>query len=241
MQDFQKVSKGQSFEIPANAYNAFVDAANANRNKMNIQSTLNNKQTQPYILVNNTTGDDIGQFRVMGLNGVTVLTPDASGPKRDLFTSNPVCFNGITILQKEEPHTFKQITQFCVTQEPIASGEIGKAIVHGYTFCYIMHGTGNIGKALEYATIYPDYPTCLVNSGYGQAQILWEEELVETEHLAYLNLTNHPVRFVVATADISDGSMIEVKYANSDFTDSEPSLDDEKFFVYTFGTGGPEE
>ena len=72
----KKVSKGSPLNIPAEAYNAFVDAANAHRGQMFSSAGASKAAASPgQVLVKNSSGYDCGRFSILGIDDSVGITP----------------------------------------------------------------------------------------------------------------------------------------------------------------------
>jgi len=108
--------------------------------------------------VRNSSGADQARFRVLGISGV-VVTPDT-----DLNE-----FASRFILDGVLP-TSEHAGKFCVLQEPIPNGGIGRAVVVGVTPVIV---SGNSDNAPKYVNVTSDQ-TYLTSSESG-AQVLYEQ------------------------------------------------------------------
>ena len=117
----RKVQSGQKLQIPARAYNAFVDAAIDHRQR----SANIGRESQPsyrsadIVLVRNDSGSPRQQFDILGIDG-PIISPDANETQ---FRSR-VALKGVT---PGESH----IGKFVVLAEPLANGKIGRAYAAG--------------------------------------------------------------------------------------------------------------
>jgi len=117
---FKKARPGQPLEIPAEAYNAFVETALAHKRGQLSQTTEGQRPASaPTIKVRNETGQPIPRFGAIGL-GEPIILPTTNVTA----FQNHVAFRG-TLPQPGKP--------FAITQEPIAAGGIGRCVVSGPT------------------------------------------------------------------------------------------------------------
>ena len=159
-----KVRSGQPMRIPASAYNAFVDAAKANKGvKQDAKRGMRREQTGGVTLIKNTSGATIQRFGVLGVDGPVFLPSDSLDAfKRDvaLTGSTPVAVS----------HTGK----FVVALEPIAAGDIGKACAEGVCITQVNFPDPNVSDP-QFAEISNGVTANLVAKHRGDAEILWHE------------------------------------------------------------------
>lgn len=117
---FKKARPGQPLEIPAEAYNAFVETALAHkRNQLSQTAEVQRAAPAATIKIRNETGQPIPRFAVIGL-GEPIILPSTNLAE---FQSQ-VAFRG-TLPQPGKP--------FAITQEPIPAGAVGRCMVDGVT------------------------------------------------------------------------------------------------------------
>lgn len=116
---FKKARPGQPLDIPAEAYNAFVDAALAYKRNQLSHTTKGLAPPAPTTKIRNETGQPIPRFGVIGI-GEPIILPSAN---LSAF-QNAVALRG-TLPQPGKP--------FAITQEPIPAGACGHCLVHGPT------------------------------------------------------------------------------------------------------------
>jgi len=161
----RKVRSGQRLEIPAAAYNAFVDAAiDLQRRRQNALGDPKQAFRQTgTVLVRNDSGSDVPRFGVLGIDGPLI------GPSDNVEEfKNRVALAGVTPVAAD--HTGK----FVVTLEPIAAGEIGRAVISGIAIAKV--NVADAGTTYDYADVADgqvDYLEAKTNTG--SAQILWLE------------------------------------------------------------------
>ena len=150
--------------IPASAYNAFVDAAKANKGvKQDARRGTRREQPDGVTLVKNNSGVAITRFGVLGVDGPIFLPSDSLDAfKRDvvLTGSTPVAVS----------HTGK----FVVALEPIAAGDIGKACADGVCITQVNFPDPNVSNPC-FAEISNGVTTSLFARHRGDAEILWHE------------------------------------------------------------------
>ena len=114
------------------------------------------------VLVRNSSGQDVGWFGILGVDGV-VYTPE----------DNEAGFLGQPVLDGKKP-TEDHRGRFVVVLEPIAAGAVGRAIAQGLTPVRVQVAEGE--EDLEFADVCTDEgEECLylVMAGQGAAQVLW--------------------------------------------------------------------
>jgi len=157
----KKVRSGERLRIPASTYNAFVDAAQAHRNRQGIQSrTGRDVAPDGTILVRNDTGVDQSQFAILGLSG-----PLFEPTNLQAFKNHPRIVKGIA------PATGTHDNKFVVLAQPIAAGKMGRAIISGVYLAKV-----NVTNAdHDYATITNAQTGYFTSAASGPVQILWKE------------------------------------------------------------------
>jgi len=162
MSDLRKVMPGESLQIPASAYNAFVDAAADHRNRMTGLERHPGLSTAPggIVMVRNTSGSDRARFDVMGIEGPVILPAD-----------NLVEFINRVALDCDLPGEDHRDT-FVVLMDPLPSGAMGRAWASGV--CPVRIDMAG-GSALRYAAGIEGVSTHLAARRRGAAAILWRE------------------------------------------------------------------
>lgn len=161
----KKVKAGDRLRIPANAYNAFVDAAQAHRGRQH--ETGRDSVPQPYqagvVSIRNDSGADRERFDILSISG-TLITP----------TENDDAFKGRPFLTGALPaDAYKG--RFAVLLDAIPTGEIGRACVSGV--CVVQVEMGNEDHAFAEAKIGD--ATMLQSAVGGAAKLLWIEPVGE--------------------------------------------------------------
>lgn len=191
----KKVLPGQDLSIPAQAYNAFIDAALAHRGAKSQSVAANERQYSRHpglVRVRNNTAGVFARFAPVGLNGVAI-EPSAYLAS---FQNTPI-FNAVA------PGASTYLGKFAVLQEPLASGLVGDAVLSGITVAQIsvQHATH------DRADVDASGGTSLVTSYYGGAEILYAESGTGTRW-AVLRIGSFvaPVLKATADAEIAVGS-----------------------------------
>ena len=126
----EKVRAGETVAIKASTWNSFVDAAEFAKIAKRIvgSSAIASGLGGNMVFVRNTGSDTIPRFGAVVL-GEPVLTHSASD---DDFGNEVPAFDGVAAEEETEDGE-KDMRPFAVTVEPIANGEIGRAVVCGVT------------------------------------------------------------------------------------------------------------
>lgn len=190
----KKVLPGQDISIPAEAYNSFVDAANAHRGSRSISassSSLLSRQSG-VIKVKNTTASAIDRFKPVGLSGM-VITPTDSLQN---FQNTPV-FTGVA------PGSSTYLGKFAVLLEPLAADAIGDAVVSGIVVSQISVGH----TAHDRVDVSLAGGASLVSAFYGSGEILYAESGTGTKWaLVRVGPWVAPQVKAIASASIAAGS-----------------------------------
>lgn len=158
----RKVQSGSPLVIPAAAYNAFIDAAVDYQGR---RSTAEQTATPTYqqagiVLLRNDSGAAVDRFGVLGL-GDPIILPTGN---EQVFKNYPA-FAGVT------PDIDDHWNRYIITQQPIAAGAIGRAMVAGVTAVKLDVLTAGVTTA----TLVNGEKTKLA-TGPGGAQVLWRGE-----------------------------------------------------------------
>ena len=117
---FRKVRPGEKIQIPAEAYNAFVETALAHkRNQLSQTAEVQRAAPAATIKVRNETGQPIPRFGAIGL-GEPIILP----------STNLAEFQSQVALRGVLPQPGKP---FAITQEPIPAGAVGRCLIQGIT------------------------------------------------------------------------------------------------------------
>ena len=157
---FRKVKSGDPLRIPAETFNAFVDAAQDFRNRQNAQGveTKGSAQGNTVVLVKNASGSDQERFAVLGV-AAPVISPSANLPE----FKNRVVLSCVT---PSDDHRGR----FVVLAEPIKSGNMGRAVAAGVTPVKV-----SVQNSADDSADVFSGQTGHLKSGEGAASILWKE------------------------------------------------------------------
>ena len=159
---FKKVKAGDKFHFPARFYNALVDVAGAQLAREHDQPGPPPPRRKPsgLVLVRNSSGADVGQFGILGIEGVAITPHDNEAE----FITQPVLDCGL-------PSTSTNRHRFVVTAEPIADDALGLAYISGVCVCHVAIGDA----AHKFADIEHQETGYLASGTRGAAQILWSD------------------------------------------------------------------
>jgi hypothetical protein len=157
-----KVSPGQKLRIPAEAYNAFVDAAEAYKGQSRQQQVdRNGVPLLPGVaLVRNDSGSDQERFAILGLAEPLILPGDNLPGFLEHLT-----FAGVS------PDADLHDHGFCILQEPLAAGAIGRALIAGVSPVRLDVQDEDAATAALVTGIVDSLQT----DPSGTARILWKE------------------------------------------------------------------
>ena len=162
----KKVQSGQKLHIPAQAYNAFIDAAvDYRRRTAHIgQKAEPTTRQASIVLVRNDSGSNQNRLAVLGID-----TPIIDPAANDNEFKNRVALSCVT------PAVDTHEGKFVVLAEPLATGKIGRAYAAGVCPVQIVI-LDEDAEAYQYADIFDTFAGGLFASPNGSASILWKEE-----------------------------------------------------------------
>ncbi|MHB1158242.1 MAG: hypothetical protein ACYC26_15565 [Phycisphaerales bacterium] len=172
---FHKVQTGDKLIIPAQAYNAFIDATRAVRGMAPGSAAHGMSETgllpgpgAGLIKIKNTSDAAVAQFGILGIDDILFSpTDNLLGFKRQ-----PV-LKGVKPLKMSNGDTSgaDHTGKFVVMLEPVDVNAVGVACVSGVTITKI-----NITRdTYNYADIYKNNTSYLRAAHVGSARILWRE------------------------------------------------------------------
>ncbi len=155
----RKVKSGDPLNIPAAAYNAFVDAAVDLRQRQHEESREPQRlrRDNDVILVLNSTGSTVNRFGVLAITDPIIAPTDALELER-------VAFTGVVPAAE---HAGK----FAILLETAAPGAIVRAAMGGVVPVKV----GLLQPDDEFADVAPGQTGYLNSGDSGPAQILWVE------------------------------------------------------------------
>ena len=161
------VRRGDPLRISAGAWNAFVDAAKAERRR----SLSSERGDEPFpdrstILVQNATGSDLPRFAV-----VAVRDPVTTRATREASFLNQGSMIG-TI------PSFADRGKLAILQEPVRDGAIGRAVATGLTVAKVKV-LAPVSAPDLWADVDENQTAHLLGAPKGCAEILWMEPQAE--------------------------------------------------------------
>jgi len=164
----KKVQSGDPLVVPAQAYNAFVDAAKdfQQRTRHVGQQATPGYRSASIVLVKNESGEDRDRFDVLGL-GEPVILPDAGGSAEQSF-KNAVALRG------QMPDATLHEGKFAILAEPLAAGAIGRAYLAGVTVVRLR--LEDSAQDVARAEIIDADAAALQPAPDGSAQVLWHQQ-----------------------------------------------------------------
>lgn len=189
--DYRRLTPGGKLrKFPAQLFNDLVEMSKAYRaGKHNRQSEGISLPYNPTTcLIQNNSGDDVGQFAILGVDAGFVIGPSDNFAN---FQRRPI-FKGIT------PALTSHRARFVVTLEPIADGKIGRAVIEGIVPC-LFEVTSSTANA-RFARIIDGETTKLELSYAG----LFPVNAIETgtgEKWGTVKIGGNPTRLVLGQTD----------------------------------------
>lgn len=160
----KKVTAGEPLRIPAQAYNAFVDAAVdlRRRQQRTARDPMRAMRQTGIVLVRNDSGDDLPRFGVLGVDG-PLIEPEAN---EDEFAAR-VALSGVV------PTLPNHRGRFVITLEPLGNGALGLACIGGVCQVKVLVEAGK--DAPTAAEVDAGESAHLVPRVDGSAVVLWVE------------------------------------------------------------------
>jgi hypothetical protein len=157
----RRVSPNEPLAIPASAYNAFADAAEAHRRAMlngGRGVSRDDGRALARVLIQNT-GSDVDRYAVLGISGILFSPSD----NLEEFQNQP-CLTGTT------PATASHLAKFAVVQEALPTDAIGWAVISGPAVVQV-----NVTDAdHEWADVKDGDATQLESGATGSARIIYK-------------------------------------------------------------------
>jgi hypothetical protein len=158
----KKVTSGEKFQVKADTWNSFIDAAVHHKNtqlKLGAD-TLRGSLKTGIILVRNDSGSLLEQFMPVILDDL-IIQPDDEEKEQEFKSRAPV-FSGKKVSADNKD------TPFAILQVPLESEKLGKALLQGITPVKV-----NVGnESHQYAKLDASE---LVSCSNGVGRILWKE------------------------------------------------------------------
>ena len=159
----EKVKSGDTVVIKASTWNAFIDAANFTKEQRQNQlgKGLKSGLATGIVLVKNAEGEQRDRFTALVLNDIAI-PPNVN---EDEFVSCPPVFIGQKMTEEREGKPYAILLQ------PLAAGEIGRAMVLGITPAQVTIQDADD----QYAVPTPGSSTgALQSDATGVARIIWK-------------------------------------------------------------------
>jgi hypothetical protein len=163
MPTLKHVHPGDKLNIPATAYNAFVDAARdfEARQRNTSQEAQRDIRQNAVVLVRNDSDQDLESHHALAISGV-LIEPNSADQERTFQSRTPLIGRVATLASPR--------LGFVVTQEPIAAGAIGRSVITGITPARVhIYDERDTTCELDPAT------TVLASAPLGGAPIIWRE------------------------------------------------------------------
>jgi hypothetical protein len=154
--EFQHVRSGEPLQIPAAAYNAMLDAAQAHRNRRINHSPRGNGFDSLFVHIVNKTGRFLKRFEVVGLDG-------AAETRNVNEFRNRIIFRGVVPQKRHQG-------KFAVLQEDASPNMVVRACVYGVTQVMVKAED----EQLTYCDIEEGVTDHLVSGG--NTEVLWSDE-----------------------------------------------------------------
>jgi len=173
---FKKVLPGQKLQIPAEAFNGFIDAAayvRARQHNAETDAADSIRQTS-IVRVRNTTDEPVPRFGVLTL-GDSIIQPEDNESE----FKNTVAFDGSKPEDPVEPG------KYAIVLEPLDKDTIGRGIVAGVTPVKLKV---NPEQLYDFAEVEKDTTARLINVPHGSARVLWVEDNEDEERWAVVRI-----------------------------------------------------
>ena len=167
----KKTQAGQTLEIPAEAYNAFIDAVRDVRGRRHdvAQDATEPLRQSGIVKVRNKSGGDRDRFDILMIDDPII------GPTDNLQQyKNQVAFEGYTPSEQAEPADKKEPIEchkFVVLLEPLPVDGIGRATISGVSVARV----NVIRETDSFADIEIGNTASLRSVPFGTTSILWKE------------------------------------------------------------------
>lgn len=202
----RKVQPGEPLAISAAAYNAFVDAARGVRSPGAVAGgPVATPRDGLVVLVRNSSGGDVARYGVLAISSPLVSPSSDEGEFQ-----RRLAFDGVT------PSGATAAGKFVVCLQPLADGEIGRAVLAGLTIAKLSV-PGSLGAFAEAAS---GNVSTLTTGATGTARILWAESS-GTTRWAVVRLGDPASSAASLTVKEADGSpsytsVVEIRVDQAD-------------------------
>ncbi len=163
MPTLKHVHPGDKLNIPATAYNAFVDAARdlQSRQRNAERESQRDFRQNGIVLVRNDSDDVIEAHHALAIGGV-LIEPGSADQERTFQSRTPLKGHVATVGSPK--------LGFVVAQEPIAVGEVGRCVITGITPARV-----HIYDERDTTCELDPLTTVLASAPLGGAPIIWRE------------------------------------------------------------------
>jgi len=213
MDDFQKVSAGQSFKPKATTWNGFIDAAVYVKNRqggMTVDAARRLSRAG-IVLVHNTSDDDMAVFSPMYISGSIVEVEDDETALK--FMDGLPAFTADKF--SEEDDLTKPLV---ILQQPVKSDEMGKALIFGITPVRLIDSDSDDEN--KYAVPSLEDSTGFETASSGPCRIICKSEGDESWAVVFLGASaeqeyNGPFKIINGESglEVVDGMELDDSYA----------------------------
>lgn len=214
----RKVKSGDPLIIPAQTFNAFVDAALDHRfhqRQVAAGDLFATKRTD-VVLVRNDSGADRDRFDVLAVTGPLIGPID----NEDEFASR-VALSGVV---PEQQHRGR----FAVLLEPVRDGEIGRAVLDGLCVVHVEM----VNESHRFADVKPNYCDVLESAAFGSAQLLWIQPEGERDDPA--------IAWTVARIGLPPGGSVQLARLAGYVFDGSMAVAYQGFFIDAIAQNNPD-
>ncbi|GIW89557.1 MAG: hypothetical protein KatS3mg108_3881 [Isosphaeraceae bacterium] len=187
----KKVQAGERLEIPAEAWNAFLDAVRWVRQQQHSrdqEAGAEFRQTG-IVKVRNQSGADRERFDILGVADPIIQPADNAQEFK-----NRVALEGVV-------PTMEHRGRFLILLEPLKAGAIGRGIIAGVTLARLLVTS----QLYEFAQVIPGNTHALENVPAGSARVLWIESSGSSERWAVVRLDDGDYEaHVLITSNVPD-------------------------------------
>jgi hypothetical protein len=163
---FKRVSSGDPLAIGAETWNALIDGVIRDRAQQRKHGADDDKRppwSPGLAYIENTSGDDLDQFAVLGIGDPITAPVDDDGAA--IFAEYPA-FSGIV---PTDDHVL--VGKFAILLEPVPNGAIALACIAGSTIFRV----NVVAEDDSFADLESGTTDALVSTFNGPIQIIWKE------------------------------------------------------------------
>ena len=188
----KKVQAGQRLKVPAEAWNAFLDAVRWVRNQQHSRDQEANAEFRQtgIVQVKNLSGADRERFDILGANAPIILPTDNLQEFK-----NRVTLSGVV-------PTAEHRGRFLILLEPLKDGAVGRGVLAGVSLVRLLV---NPTQLYDFAQVIPGNSHALLNVPAGAARVLWIETNESTVRWAVVRLNDADYEaHVLITSNVPD-------------------------------------